>query len=92
MVRVEIANHYMGLKQWDKARPYADAAAQTWAGWAMTCAARCARVRKTGSGPKPGTAAIAERYPEDSWAVWYFFCKRTGQGNCRPRVTSWSST
>ena len=41
-VRVEIANYYMGLKQWDKARPYAEAAAATWAGWAMSCAARCA--------------------------------------------------
>ena len=41
-VRVEIADYYMGLKQWDKAKPYAEAAAQTWAGWAMECAARCA--------------------------------------------------
>ena len=45
-VRVEIADHYMGLKQWDKAKPYAEAAAQTWAGWAMDCAARCAEGEK----------------------------------------------
>ena len=25
----------------------------------------------------------AERYPENSWAVWYFFCKRTGHGDMK---------
>ena len=45
-IRVEIADHYMGLKQWDKAKPYAEAAAQTWAGWAMECAGRCAEGEK----------------------------------------------
>lgn len=40
-MRVDIARHFMGRKEWDKARPYADAAAQTYAGWAMLCAAEC---------------------------------------------------
>jgi tetratricopeptide (TPR) repeat protein len=40
-VRVEIANYYMTNRQWEKAQPYAEAAAETWAGWAMQCAVRC---------------------------------------------------
>ena len=37
-VRVDIADYYMGLKQWDKARALRGSAAQTWAEWAMECA------------------------------------------------------
>src|SRR5205085_80415 len=33
-VRVEIAEHFMARRDWKKALPYADAAAQTWAEWA----------------------------------------------------------
>ena len=40
-VVVEIARHFMSRKEWDKAWPYVDAAAQTYAGWAMLCAADC---------------------------------------------------
>ncbi len=80
-VRVEIANHYMGLKQWDKARPYAEAAAQTWAEWAMDCAARCAESEEDWERAETWYSRITERYPDQCWAVWYFFCKRTGRGN-----------
>lgn len=79
-VRVQIANDFMGRKQWDKARPYAEAAAQTWAEWAMFCAARCAEGEKDWGRAETWYSRVAERYPS-AWAVWYFFCKRTGQGN-----------
>ncbi len=39
-VQVTIANYYMDKGQFDKALPYADAAAQTGAEWAMLCDAR----------------------------------------------------
>ncbi len=80
-VRAEIANYFIGLKQWDKARPYAEQAAQTGAGWAMDCAARCAEGEKDWDRAEAWYRQNAERYPSESWAVWYFFCKRTGQGN-----------
>jgi len=80
-VRVEIANHYMGLKQWDKAKPYAEAAAQTWAEWAMQCAGRCAEGEQDWERAESWYSRATERYPGGSWAVWYFFCKRTGRGN-----------
>ena len=71
----------MGLKQWDKARPYAEAAAATWARWAMSCAARCAEGEQDWERAEAWYSRETERYPDDSWAVWYFFCKRTGHGN-----------
>ena len=80
-VRVEIANYYMGLGQWDKAKPYAEDAAATWAEWAMMCAARCAEGEKDWQRAEGWWSRVAERYADNSWAVWYFFCKRTGQGN-----------
>jgi tetratricopeptide (TPR) repeat protein len=80
-VRVEIADHYMGLKQWDKAKPYAEAAAQTWAGWAMECAGRCAEAEKDWERAESWYSRDTERYPDSAWAVWYLFCKRTNQGN-----------
>jgi tetratricopeptide (TPR) repeat protein len=80
-VRVEIADYYMGLKDWDKARPYAEAAAQTWAEWAMNCAARCAEGEKNWERAEAWYSRVTERYANNSWAVWYFFCKRTEKGN-----------
>ena len=80
-VRTEIADHYIGMKQWDKAKPYAEQAAQTGASFAMDCAARCAEGEKDWDRAEAWYRGIAERYPSESWAVWYFFCKRTGQGD-----------
>jgi tetratricopeptide (TPR) repeat protein len=80
-VRVEVADHYMALKEWDKAKPYAEAAAQTGAGWAMECAGRCAEGQKDWERAESWYSSSTERYPNDSWGLWYLFCKRTGHGN-----------
>ena len=79
--RVEIANYYMEQKQWDKARPYAEQAAMTWAEWAMVCAGRCAEGEKDWNRAEQWYSRATQRYPSTDWAAWYFFCKRTGQGN-----------
>ena len=62
-VRVEIANYYMGLGQWDKAKPYAEDAAATWAEWAMMCAAHVPRARKTGNARRVGGAGLRSATP-----------------------------
>ncbi len=81
-VRVQIANDLMEQKRWQEARPYAEAAAETWAHWAMSCAERCCE--EIGDWPKAELWArrITERY-EKAWDTWYRFCKRTGQGDVR---------
>ncbi len=80
-VRVEIAEYFMGRKEWDKATPYAEAAGESWAQWAMSCAARCAEGAARWEEAEVWHYRNAERYTESSFADWYFFCKRTGHGN-----------
>ena len=80
-VRVEIARHYMGLKDWARAKAYADAAAETWAGWAMTCAAEANEGAGEWERAEMWARRTSERYPNGSWPDWYLFCKRTGRGD-----------
>lgn len=80
-VRVEIANDLMRRGQFAKARPYADAAAATWAGWAMTCAQRCAEGLEDWEAAEGWARASTERYPRTMWAVWFLLCERTGHGD-----------
>jgi tetratricopeptide (TPR) repeat protein len=80
-VRVQIANYYMGLDNWDEAWPYAEAAAASGAHWALVCAARCAEGRKDWDSAERYTRQICERNPRGGWPAWYLFCKRTGHGD-----------
>ncbi len=80
-VRVEVANHFMKEGEWAKARPYAEAAAQSWAGWAMACAVRCDEGLEDWDRAELWIRRVSERYPNGSWPDWYIFCKRTGRGD-----------
>ena len=70
-VNVQLANHFMALKKREQAEHYAEAAAQSGAGWAMMCAAEMRRGR--------GDWA--------AWARWFLFCKRTGRGDLQSART-----
>jgi hypothetical protein len=78
---VQLANHFMELKRWGVVRPFAEAAAQSGAGWAMVCAERCAERLEDWAAAEGYARGVAERYPEGSWARWFLFCKRTGHGD-----------
>jgi len=80
-VRVEIADHYMGMGRWEEARPYAEEAAATWADWAMACAGRCAEGMRDWTQAELWARRRSERYPDTLWAAWYLFCERTGHGD-----------
>ena len=80
-VRVEIANYYMGKGMWAKAQPYAEAAAETWAAWAMQCAVRCYEGMKDWERAELWVQRLSERYPNSSVRAWLNFCKRTGHGD-----------
>jgi len=86
-IRVDIANHYMQQRLWEKARPHADAAAQTGAGWAMICAQNCAEGRKDWTQAEQWARACSERYPNDAWDRWYMLCLKTGSGGLEPART-----
>lgn len=80
-VRVAIANELMKVGKYAEARPYADAAAQTWAGWAMSCAQQCAEAQEDWEAAEAYAQASSERYPATMWAVWFLFCERNGEGD-----------
>ena len=78
--RVKIARRFMRAKEFPRAEPYADAAAESGAGWAMSCAAEC----KLGLGKNDEAEAIfrdmAARYDSGRFE-WYFFSQSTGKLN-----------
>jgi hypothetical protein len=80
-VRVKIADKLMEDGHYAEAWPYAEAAAQTWAGWAMTCAQNCAEGLGKWETAEGYARASSERYPGSMWAVWFLFCERTGHGD-----------
>jgi hypothetical protein len=81
-VRVKIAKHFMEQRQWDKAQPYADAAADTWAAWGMSCARDCHEGMGDFETAEMWQCRISERY-EGSELEWFLWCKRTGHGNVK---------
>ncbi len=81
-VRVEIANELMRRKEFKKALPYAEAAAQTWAAWAMLCAGRCYEGLGEFDKAEVMMRRVSERYT-DQYFRWFWFCQRTGKGDAR---------
>jgi tetratricopeptide (TPR) repeat protein len=79
-VQVTIANHFIKKKDWARARPYADAAGETWAEWALLKAGQCAEGMEDWEAAEQWFAASSQRYPDVAWA-WYEFCRRTGKGH-----------
>lgn len=78
-LRVQIANQYMDQGEWEKARPYAAEAAESWAEWAMLCAIRC--YVGLGDDEQEGLwrSRIVERYPKTQhWLDYYVWARRTG--------------
>lgn len=80
-VRVEIAESLMATGLYEAARPYADAAAESWAEWAMRTAQRCAEGQMDWPAAEKWAQARAIRYPGNSGYDWIDFCVRTGEGH-----------
>ncbi len=76
----DIANRLMYRGRFDEALPWAEQAAQSGAGWAMTTLAACYE----GLGRLPEAEhmirRVAHRY-EASQLNWYLWCRRTGYGD-----------
>ena len=79
-VQVQLANHFMSLKDFKRAQPYADAAAETWAEWAMMCAAECHEGLGEWDKAALWVQRTSERY-DDARDKWFYWCKRTGKGD-----------
>lgn len=81
-VRVELARHFMQQKDFKRALPYAEDAAETWAVWAMRCASECHEGLGNWDKAELWVRRVSERYDE-SCQSWFFWCKRTGRGDAR---------
>jgi tetratricopeptide (TPR) repeat protein len=79
-VQVQIADHFINKGDWKRARPYAEAAAESWAGWALKKAGQCAETMQDWNDAEKYYAALSQRYENTSW-MWYEFCRRTGKGH-----------
>lgn len=80
-IQVSIARHYIAEKKFKKAKPYADAAADSYAAFAMTCAIDC----DEGLGDWDDAALWAQRRAEryGNSFEWYAWCQRTGHGDLK---------
>ncbi len=71
-IRVDIAEHFMGKKEWDRALPYAEAAAESYAQWAMRCAVQCNQGKGDLDRAQLWYSRMADRYPSsaDAYIDW----------------------
>ena len=79
-IKVNIARYLMQKNDFKSARPYADAAAQTYAAWAMICASQCYEGLEDWEKSQIWIARTAVRYQNQS-LQWIFWCARTGKGS-----------
>ena len=80
-VEVDLAYYYIRNKQYDKALPYAESAANTWANRGMQCAAVCREQMGDWDQAELWTRRYSERYPETNWIAWFSWCRRTDHGD-----------
>jgi hypothetical protein len=79
-IQRDIAAYYFNRRQWDKALPYADAASETGAQWAMMCARTANEANQNWEAAERHFVDAITRYGE-SPVEWYLFCNRNGVGN-----------
>jgi tetratricopeptide (TPR) repeat protein len=79
MMCSNLARDLMDLGQWKKALPYAERAAQSYSASGLTTYAGCQEGLLDWAKAESATRAVQERYRES--LEWYFFCRRTGQGD-----------
>jgi tetratricopeptide (TPR) repeat protein len=80
--RVDLARYYMKKKDFKRAEPYAMAAAESWAEWALLCAAECKEGLERWDEANKLYEAATDRYSHaggHSAYTWYFACRATGK-------------
>jgi len=81
-VRNIIARYHMDRREWKEAVVYADAAAASYAAWAMLTAARCHEMLGEWNKSEALMRATSERY-DGSAFEWMLWCHRTGHGDAQ---------
>ena len=68
-VQVQMANKLMSEGRFQDAKPYADAAAATWASFGMVCASQCYEGLKDWAQAEQWSRLTSERYSRRNWAL-----------------------
>ena len=76
-VQVQLANWLMAKEQWAEAKQYAEAAAQTWAEWALICAGSANEGLHDWERAEFWFTQAAERYPSSGSLALFMFRQRT---------------
>ncbi len=76
----DLANHFMDKREWERAKPYADRAAQSYSSWGLMAAAKCYEGLGDLDKAEQLTRANSRRYTNASLR-WFEFCARTGHGD-----------
>jgi tetratricopeptide (TPR) repeat protein len=79
--RAKIAYYFMNRGEWDKAQPYAEESAQSYAHFAMQCAIDCYEGMEDWEHAETWVIRQAERY--NLVKTWYYWCLRTGHGHLK---------
>ena len=80
MANSALAYGFMDRHDWKAARPFAEAAAKSYSGWGLTCAADCYEGLKLWKQAERMMMACSQRY-DNSKEEWYRWCLRTGHGD-----------
>ena len=78
----KIARYWMSREEFERALPYAEQAAESWAAWAMLTASACNELLGRDERAERWMRRISERYLTSS-TDWYHWCRRTGAGDVR---------
>jgi hypothetical protein len=81
-VRLDLARYLMDKGQYAEAQPYAESAAESWAGWAMPWAAHCAEKLNDWKTAEEWISRTAQRY-DSTWLDWFSWCQRMGRGDVK---------
>ena len=82
----DLARYLMDNGEVDRAWPWAERAAESWAGWAMITAWQCAEMRRDWKNAEAWVARASQRYGSQ-WLEWLIWCERTGRGNLKAAST-----
>ena len=76
-----LAMGYAERGQWQKAKPYAEAFAQTWALQGLFLGARICEGLAAWEESEQWIRGASEGYPQANGFQWYFWCRRNGRGD-----------
>lgn len=78
--RIKISQHFLDAEQPERALLYAEAAAHSFAAWALTHAAHVHTTPKNWDEAEAYLSSAARRYPVET-LTWYYWCLTHGQGD-----------